>query len=212
MLTQAYFDRFYDWVVRPIKNQQDLKLLDAIDVANFGERAFSIERLETLHRRYPEGHRLCCLQDTIIGYITLWPMAKQMAEDFCGGKLREKDLLPIDIEQFQEEGGGTQDWYIGGMVIDPAFRRPIKDNPVGLLLAMAMNSWAESGKLSYPARVFTTAYSKEGEALLRRFGFELLRSGLEMPDGDPLYSRTALNKNDLFEVFIKHGIPNIFSV
>ena len=41
MLTPQYFDRFYDWVVRPVQNQQDIELVDAIDTAHWGNRAFS---------------------------------------------------------------------------------------------------------------------------------------------------------------------------
>ena len=105
---------------------------------------------------------------------------------------------------------GAQFWYVGGMIIDPALRKPIKDNPIGMMLAMALNSWAESGRLQYPVTVFTAAYSPEGEALLRRFGFVLTRSADQMIDGDPLYCRSAASKNDLFEIFAQRGIPHLF--
>ena len=101
-------------------------------------------------------------------------------------------------------------WYIGGMIIDSAYRKPHSGNPIGMLLTMALNNWADSGDLAYPVTIFSTAYSPEGEKLLRRFGFELVRAGDQMPDGDPLYQRVAADKNSLFKFFAQHGIPQLF--
>jgi hypothetical protein len=79
-----------------------------------------------------------------------------------------------------------------------------------MMLAMALNSWAESGQLRYPLSVLTLAYSDEGAAMLKRFGFEKTRDRSQMPDEQPLYRRDATDKNDLFKAFAQRGIPCLF--
>jgi len=208
MLPQRYFDRFYDWIVRPIVGEADLKAIDQIDLDTFGGHALSFENLSKLHHTYPDGHRLLCVDDTILGYISLWPLTPQQAITLVSGQLPEKERIPMTTAQVAKDG--AQFWYIGGMIIVPELRKPIKDNPVGMMMAMALNSWAESGQLKYPTEVLTTAYSPEGAALLKRFGFELVRPGSQMPDGFPLYRRSATSKNALFEIFAQRGIPLLF--
>ncbi len=209
MLSQRYFDRFYDWIVRPVQNEADLREIDRIDQDTFGQNALSFEKLQALHLTYPDGHRLLCAEDVILGYISLWPLTPQQASALIAGQLPEKERTPMTTIQVAEMG--AQFWYVGGMIIDPALRKPIKDNPIGMMLAMALNSWAEGGQLNYPTEVLTTAYSPEGAALLQRFGFELVRAGNQMPDGFSLYRRAAPSKNELFEIFAQRGIPHLFS-
>lgn len=208
MLSQHYFDRFYDWIVRPIIDDADLKAIDRIDQDTFGQNALSFEKLQALHLTYPDGHRLLCAEDVILGYISLWPLTPQQARALIAGQLPEKERTPMTTAEVARDG--AQHWYIGGMIIDPILRKPIKDNPIGMMLAMALNSWAEGGQLNYPTEVLTTAYSPEGAALLQRFGFELVRVGSQMPDGFPLYRRSAASKNELFEIFAQRGIPLLF--
>jgi hypothetical protein len=208
MLPQRYFDRFYDWIVRPANTIKDIEKVYHFATDAFGNTAFPLDQLKAWHDRYPEGRRLLCDGDLLLGYISLWPIDAQQAHRFCQGTLSEKDLLPMTANQVAQQG--AQHWFLSSMIIEPALRRPIKDNPIGMMLAMALNSWAESGRLQYPVTVFTAAYSPEGEALLRRFGFDLTRSADQMVDGDPLYCRSAASKNELFEIFAQRGIPHLF--
>jgi len=210
MLSQRYFDRFYDWIVRPVQNERDLAWVNRMDHNNFGNQvALPTELLQSWHESYPYGLRLLCHDDWIFGYISLWPISSKQASELAAGQLFEKDLHPISWNTVQE--GSIHHWYIGGMIIDPALRKPIKDNPIGMILAMALNSWAESGVVDYPTEVFSIAFSSEGGALLRRLGFSEARSAADMPDGFPLYRRSALNKNDLFEIFAKRGIAHFLN-
>jgi hypothetical protein len=213
MLTSQYFDRFYDWVVRPVQNQQDIELVDAIDTAHWGNRAFSLEQLILWHQAYPPGNRLLCLEDTVVGGIAIWPIDPKQATAFCAGDLPESQLFPLSKETIAGHAvphWPATHWYIGGMIIDAPYRKRHSANPIGMLLTMALNSWADSGDLAYPVTIFSTAYSAEGERLLQRFGFELVRDGNQMPDGDPLYRRVAADKNSLFQSFAQHGIPQLF--
>jgi hypothetical protein len=209
MLTQQYFDRFYDWVVRPAKDASDIERVHDFAVAHFGATAFPVTQLADWHERYPLGRMLLCDRDRVVGYISLWPITAEQATVFCAGTLSEKNLLPIVVEEVFRNP--VQHWFISSMVIAPELRKPIKDNPIGMLLAMALNHWAESGQLQYPIDVFTAAFSAEGAALIKRFGFEQIRSAAETVDGEPIWQRIAKDKNQLFELFAKHGIPNLFA-
>jgi hypothetical protein len=208
MLTQQYFDRFYDWVVRPIQSLDDQKRVHEIAQANFGQDTFPLHHIGDWHTTYPEGRRLLCAGNHIVGYVSIWPIAADQAQQFCRGDLTEKQLYPLSIQQVRQQG--SDHWYIGAVVIEASLRKPIKGNPIGFLLAMALNSWAETAGVQYPVTVFSPAYSAEGERLLQRFGFDLLRDGNQMPDGDPLYQRVAADKNSLFQSFAQHGIPQLF--
>ena len=210
MLPQRYFDRFYDWIVRPVQNEQDLAWVNNMDHSNFGtQAALPTELLKSWHDSYPFGLRLLCHDDWIFGYISLWPITSQQASELAAGRLFEKDLCPIPSKNVQADG--TNHWYIGGMVIDPTLRKPFKGNPIGMILAMALNSWAESGVVTYPTEVYSIAFSSEGAALLSRLGFTEIKTAQEMPDGFSLYRRAAPSKNGLFEIFAQRGIPHLFS-
>ncbi|MBM3602931.1 MAG: hypothetical protein FJX22_04035 [Alphaproteobacteria bacterium] len=208
MLTQPYFDRFYDWVVRPVQSDADQRRVHEIAQDNFGANTFPLEHIGQWHQNYPEGRRLLCAGELVVGYVSIWPIVPDQAQQFCQGELMESQLTPMSIQQVRQQG--ATHWYIGAVVIESSLRKPIKGNPIGFLLAMALNSWAETSGVQYPVTVFSPAYSPEGERLLRRFGFDLVRNGNEMPDGDPLYQRTATDKNALFQSFAQHGIPQLF--
>jgi hypothetical protein len=208
MLPPRYFDRFYEWLIRPIQNDADIQRVHAIAADNFGDDTFALDHINGWHERYPEGRRLLCDQGRIIGYVSIWPIDADQADSFAKGLILEENLTPLPIQQVLAEG--AQHWFIGAVVIDRPFRKPRSDNPIGMMLAMALNSWAESGQLRYPLSVLTLAYSDEGEAMLKRFGFEKTRDRSQMPDEQPLYRRDATDKNDLFRAFAQRGIPCLF--
>ena len=87
-----------------------------------------------------------------------------------------------------------------------AYRVPTADNPVALLLAHALNLWADSGHVSYPVELFSTGFTIQGQRLLERFGFAPEVPAEQMANQRPLFVKRATSKNDLFAILGQRGL------
>jgi hypothetical protein len=118
----------------------------------------------------------------LAAYVSIWPLSCTAYRRFRQGNMREAD---ISAHSIRKSGNGETNayWYVSNIVIHKRYQR--RPHLLKELLVQAMKHWATHGQLDHSLSLLSAAYSKEGEAMLRRFGFRPLAE--RTPDGWRLY-------------------------
>lgn len=173
---------------RPIQNPEELQDLYKIDAEAYGNASIPYETF----LEWWSAHQLGLVgafdeNNKVQGAIGIWPVTKNWIKDLSSGRGKESNL---NTKPIQEAGSQpTENWYISGIVVTP--KRRGRCMAQGLIIE-TLRTWATKNKISWPASLWATAYSPQGEKLLARFGFNLHTPGNKMADGDPLYTRRYL--------------------
>jgi hypothetical protein len=209
MLPSDYFQSFAHLTLRLMSRDDDLARDEALCRTEYGDDVAPVAVMRQRLENYPYGAFGLFEGEDLVGSLHLWPMQQQDAQDFYDGKVSYNDLWPMKMFDLVDAGGASL-WRISNLLIHPRYRIASSHNPVAFLLASAMNSWAESGHLRYPVEVFTTAYTRQSQLLLQRFGFVQVREASQMKPGKPLFAVRADSKEGLFRGFAEHGLGGFF--
>jgi hypothetical protein len=205
-----YCQKFGDFTIRHALDRQSFEADYQFQLAEYGNEAYSFEHMLKTWERYPLGAYLLWEGNRVVGDLHLWPVDDEWATSFIDGKIDYYvDFTPKSLADVLVKG--CQRWRVGSLIIHPDYRKPSKMNPIGFLLAAALNDWAETAALTYPVQVFTTAYTPQSAALLRRFGFERIREPEQMANNTPLYALTANSKSELTQTLFRRGLPKFLT-
>lgn len=205
-----YFIRMNGFTLRPIQTHAELVMIQQMEQPDYQDVTPSQDQMLGRWQNNPD----CFLglfwseegAETLIGHIRIYPISSELLNRFRQGEACYDDIWPLPLAEVQRNGCNL--WYIGSMIIDKSFRKPTKNNPIGLLLAHTLNAWADSGTLRYPINIYTTGLKLQSQAMLRRFGFKLDVPGELLANKAPLYVLNAESKNALFEPFVKRGLAS----
>jgi hypothetical protein len=208
MSFSPYYVRMHNFITRPIQDEAELRQIEQMESPEYQAVTPNIDQMIGRWQTNPHAF-LGLFQEEdggqrLIGHIRIHPIAAEVLDRFRGGLAGYEEIWPLPLAQVQRDGCSL--WYIGSMVIDKAFRKPTQNNPIGLLLAHALNAWSESGTLRYPISIYTTGLKPESRAMLRRFGFQLEVEGALLVNQAPLFALHAASKNDLFAPFLRRGL------
>jgi len=173
-----------------------LQQLHELDTIAYQEVGIDFLTFQQWWQTYDLGLRIALDGDRIVGAIGCWALDERTTRSFIGGALSEGKLLPMTHQQLCDERG-SEFWYVSGVLIEAALRNCL-NSPLRLLLSAGISGILSSGKVRYPANVYALGYSPEGIALLKRLGFEQIRSADEMIDSCPLYWKRLEGKQPLW--------------
>ena len=205
-----YCQKFGDFTIRHARGRDDLIANIDLQLPEYGDYTWPIEHVMDIWARYPYAIYLLWEGDRVVGNFHLWPAEDAWADSFLAGQAGYKDFTPKSLAEVLSNDG-CQRWRVSSLIIHPDYRKPSKMNPIGFLLAAALNDWAETAALTYPVQVFTTAYTPQSAALLRRFGFERIREPEQMANNTPLYALTANSKSELTQTLFRRGLPKFLT-
>ncbi|MFN9252559.1 MAG: hypothetical protein ACK6BL_01195 [Holosporaceae bacterium] len=204
-----YCQKFGDFTIRHARGRDDLIANIELQLPEYGDDTWPIDPLMAVWARYPYAMYLLWEGDRVIGDFHLWPADDDWANSFLAGKAGYDDFNPKSLAEVLSNG--CQRWRVGSLIIHPDYRKPTKMNPIGFLLAAALNDWAETAALRYPVQVFTTAYTPPSAALLRRFGFERIRDPDQMMNQKPRDALSANSKSELTQTLCRRGLPKFLT-
>jgi hypothetical protein len=207
-----------DFTLRLANGRQDFERLHVAEKAELGDVAAPPDEIERIWRDYPYGIYILeqqqkdGTQPIYVGTFVILPVDEKISHDFRQGRIGYQDLdqANLKLDQVLEEGWSI--WRIALLQIVPSYRKLQYQELIPWLLAHAFNSWADSGVVRYPVQVFTTGFTAEGEAMLKRFGFTEETPGEKMAGGRPCYSITANDKNEVFSPLISRGLERLLPI
>ena len=181
------------FAVRHIDDVAELRELWEIDDDSYGDASISLQRFEDWWRRYPAGLFALFRGEEIVGGIGIWPVCKTPFAELLNGRRRERDLTAKSIES-QERARACPRWYVSGVVL---VQRARKTDAVRVLLREAIGQWARERDTAVRIDLCALAYSPEGEALLRRFGFRKFKDSSETLDRYPMFALLGVAPSDI---------------
>ena len=208
--------RFDNFVVRLASKTEDFENIYRAAYAELGEIAAIPDEIKRVWDDYPYG--MYVLEEegggspVYVGTFVVVPVDERVAKDFRQGRVGYKDLDQANLKLATVAQAGWSVWRIWLLQIVPAYRKQAYRHLIPWLLAHAFDSWAESGAVRYPVEIFTTGYTAEGEAMLRRFGFSLETPASQMLGGKPCYSRICHDKNEIFVPLFDRGLDHLLPV
>lgn len=154
----------------------------------YGEDNVALERSLSWWRQFPRGVFVAYWQPNggpseIAGYVSMWPVKKSTYAKLKLGHMRECEISHRSIEGVRATHA-RKFWYVSNIVVARARRRILRE-----LLEQAIHNWIESGDLDKEVCALAFVYSKEGEDLLRRFGFRARSE--KSADGWPVFELEA---------------------
>ncbi len=173
-----------------------LRQLYGIDETAYDESSISFEAFSRWWNAYDLGLKIVKMENRITAALGLWGMSEGTTREFLSGQIREEQLDPMPAERL--EVLPTPFWYCSGLV---SLQQKTLDSPLRMILRSGLAAWVAACHVRYPANVFALGYSADGIALLNRFGFEVIRSSDEMPDGCPLYWRKIESVDEVRDLF-----------
>jgi hypothetical protein len=192
------------YFVRQIQTTEELTELWNIDRSAYQDVSLSIEEFYNWWSLFEYGLKAIFYRDTIIGALGIWPLREKDAFKFKSGEIKERELLPMPLEEVKSSG--SRYWYASGIVLRNEYRLKSKKNPVGELLKIGLNTWIESPYIRFPAEVCSIAISQAGQRMLERFSFIQIKKRLSDVDPFPFYLFRAQTKYDLFKLLNKRGL------
>ena len=178
--------------VRGVANDGELKELWEIDNESYEEASISFELFRSWWRKYPKGLQALFHGDTVIGAIGIWPLQSKPCCELMEGKRREREITPRCMAG--AKSGARRHWYISGVVLKKRLR---KTRAIRVLLVGTLTNWLEDIRAENSVTVCALAYSKDGEALLRRFGFRRYKDAGETLDHYPIFVHQSLSARGL---------------
>jgi hypothetical protein len=170
--------RFY---ARAAQNLGEVLEAHLIDKEVWGETAFSKDLLVSWWKAYPKGLIVLYEKredgaDKMIGLMGIWPIKKQTFNEILEG-------IRTDL-QFSAKHISTNKktyWYIGAIIVNKKYQRT---SATAILLLETLRNWYLQVKDESSISICATAYSKDGENIIKRFGLYKFRDDVE---GYPLY-------------------------
>ena len=135
------------------------------------------------------------IKEKFSGYYTILPLNDKALNAFIDGYLREKDIMPKDILE-ENDIHYCKSIYFYSIVIN---RRHTKFSLVLICDAARKleNIRRRKKKLQ---NIYSVAATKDGDRLLRRFGFNLYVDGIDRPDKHRLYCKNLTSELNLVDV------------
>ncbi len=143
--------------------------LARFDANAYGEHDVPTEILARWWHAFPPGIRVAYDQTgAIVGAMSGWPLTREAYLAITEGRMDEGDLTPAS---FDLSPGERPYWYISGLATAETVRSSAR-----FLFAFLMDGLTALGAESRCATpdICAVAVSREGERMLRRFGFQRL--------------------------------------
>lgn len=179
-----------------IRSEARLLQLAQFDASAYGEKDVAPDILARWWRAFPIGIRVAQADDgRILGAMSAWPLLPQTYDRVRDGKISESAITPADFDLASTHKAR---WYISGIAVAPELRGSAR-----FLLSFLSDGLAA---LRREARVLAPdicaiAASREGERMLRRFGFE---RRADAPIGSA-YERRAFRDERLQTLAAEHA-------
>jgi hypothetical protein len=151
-------------------------------------------------RAYPPGLLVLHWEKRIGGAIGLWPISERAAARLRNAELKESDLTGQMMRPFRE--APARYWYVSGIVLRPEL---VGTRAIRVLLGYGLSHWIYTAAITFPFQLLALASSKEGELLLKRFGFYCCQEAHAMPDGVALSALDA-SREEFISLLQKRGI------
>lgn len=176
-----------------VSNETTLRRLWALDGEEYADGNIPFESLARWWQRYDLGLRIVTNDSLeITGAVGIWSMNEAQTRALIAGTLHESDILPTRCSALDAQP--SQFWYISGIFtrntggLNATLRR---------LLRAGVGSWTNCPHVTYPLYCYALGYSEQGIRLLKRFGFEQIKSPEETADRMPLYVREFKTLSEL---------------
>ena len=168
--------------VKGVLDKSELKVVWNMAKHEFRASTIVFSTLRDRWLKHPESVIVLYKNNEICGYITIWPLYKKTYSEFVEGARLEDDLRRRNINP-----GHTRKqshWYIGSILINSTFRR----TKAAAALLNGVQAIFNSFNLDETISVAALAYSNEGEKLLKKYGFNMLRDKDETIHDCPVYT------------------------
>lgn len=176
---------------RTIANEAELKQAWKLDQEAFPGTSFDFSLLSAMWHAYPKGLTGLFNDDgETIGVFGIWPLKKKLFTEIFDGKATEYDITPQTIDKH-----GRKYWYAGGIIVSSKYRATIA---VKTLITEALATWYEDVLAEPKVSVFAGAYSKDGEVMLKRFGFLKVDNKLSEA---PIFVIIDVTPKDIHRIF-----------
>lgn len=182
---------------RVVDKEFEVKEVARLDREAFPDTYFSFDLIRGMWQAYPKG--LTGLFDSegeMIGVFGLWPVKKAIFDKIIKGECTEQD---ITIEMIDKKG--RRYWYAGGLIIT---RRYQVTQAIKVLLSESMANWYDEVRDLPKVSMFSGAYSKEGEAILKRFGLvNIHNEKSEKLSHSPIYAAMDIPPTEMHRFFAR---------
>lgn len=175
-----------DFTIRTVNTEAQLREIWEISQEIYGEDNVPFPTVLTWWRTYQNGIYVLVKENTVVGYLSIWPIKQQTFKDVCRGIRREKEMTMQSIVSGASAKPRTF-WYITNIVIIRKFR---KEKAIIVLLREAIGKWLHEANLDAQIRICAVAYSEDGKAVLQRFGFYKERDAKDTIEDRPIYTCT----------------------
>jgi hypothetical protein len=174
------------FAARAIKDKAEFQEVFNLSQSTYGNMNISFATATDWWITYSEAVYVLLKDDDLVGYLTALPLTRFAFNDLVENKLQEQDICPSDILG-NSYNGLRSHWYIASLEIQAQYR---KTSAVFFLLKQALFRIHNYGKLSRVGKVCALAYSRQGEVLLKYFGFYCdRRQDPPSPNSLPVYVR-----------------------
>lgn len=133
----------------------------------------------------------------LIGQVSIWPLKAGPYRRLRSGQMQEGEVSHQSIASPTVDAPCSH-WYVSNVLVHKAYRRSAL---VAELLARAIRGWSATGLIGERVHLLAFAYSADGEKLLRRFGFMMLRP--RSPGQWPIFE-LELSRNELPTALMAH--------
>lgn len=172
--------------LRLANSESMARAASALATSSFGSDTIPCDRYESLH----EKNRLIlvCLVgsgDVVLGYFDVIPLAPSFAESFLRGHVSEAGLRREDVLAPEEMTSCTH-IYIGGVVAKDAHTHVGRQHACVLVWGLLHYLRYYYGRTE--PTVLASAATPEGDALLQKFGLNVVATADRRSDGRAVYS------------------------
>lgn len=185
--------------VHKLRNEGEVKAFWGLDQDSFGEASISYDHFLGWWRAFPNGIYALFDDGEMVGGIGVWPLRKKAFDEFMHGMRSEHEIVGRSIVATTTYASRPY-WYIGGILVNGKYR---KSNAVRVLLAEALVAWYEEVKNEACVSLVTLAYSRDGAAMLQRFGFNRYLEPESVKDRHPIYVLLDAKPSDLQRLFAR---------
>jgi ribosomal protein S18 acetylase RimI-like enzyme len=154
---------------------EDMSTIVALD-----KRIFHVDITEETYLRWMKKNPetffvLRGSSDTVVGYVCLLPLKKEIMDRFVRDEIDMDDISPDDVALF--EPGRPLHLYVIALCVDPAYRSAIKHAYGARLVRGLFTFLLELARKGIEVETITArTYKADGIRLLRKMGIPQLRS------------------------------------
>lgn len=139
------------------------------DTITFPSNHLEIQQGMSWWKKYPEAAYSISVNGKPIGYLSFWPLEKEIFIALRDGKISENDIneyniSPPNICNLEEW------WYIGGIFVLEEYR---KLSYTKELIESSIRQWLNGRDKERIINICALAYSKEGASLLKKYAFKI---------------------------------------